>query len=418
VLLVTGGHAFEQEPFLRVFQSQTNLALTTAAHDGPGATVFERPDLLQFEVVVLYDMPKTITEPQKAGFRSLLASGVGLVVLHHALVSYQHWPDYERIIGGRYPEEDGKSGVVTPQVGYQHDVEIPVRITDRSHPITAGLSDFTIRDEIYWGFRVGADVHPLLATPHSRSGNPLGWVRQEGASRVVYLQLGHGPAAYANPAYRTLVARSIEWTARGAASAGWLALFNGADLDGWVRRGGEAQYEAAQGQIVGRCASNTPNSFLCTTRDYTNFELQVEFQLDPGLNSGVQIRSHWFELATDWEWQGRKVRVPARRVHGLQVEIDPSTRAWTGGVYEEGARGWLHDLKTNELARQSFHKAWNHFRIVCEGEHIRTWINGVPAADLKDSRVQSGFVGLQVHGVGRSTKSMEVRFRHLILKEL
>jgi uncharacterized protein len=215
VLLVTGGHGFEQEPFFQVFHSDANLDVTPAAHAATGgATVFEREDLLTYQVVVLYDMPKTITERQKQRFLSLFDRGIGLVVLHHALVSYQHWDDYERIIGGRYPEEDGKSGVVTPQVGYQHDVELPVTVVASNHPITAGVKDFVIRDEIYWGFRVRPDVTALLSTTHAKSGKPLAWTRAQGDSRVVYLQLGHGPSAYSDPNYRRLVVQSIRWAAK------------------------------------------------------------------------------------------------------------------------------------------------------------------------------------------------------------
>jgi len=214
VLIVTGGHGFEKEPFFNVFRDNLEITFTRAAHAKTNATVFERDDLLTFDVVVLYDMPKNITEVQKAKFLSLFDRGIGLVVLHHALVSYQHWPDYERIIGGRYPEEDGKSGVVTTQVGYQHDVDVPVIIVATNHPITSGLKDFTIHDEIYWGFRVQADVTPILSTTHPRSGKPLAWTRTEGKSRVVYLQPGHDRSAYENPYFRKLVAQSIRWTAK------------------------------------------------------------------------------------------------------------------------------------------------------------------------------------------------------------
>jgi len=214
VLIMTGGHGFDKEAFLNVFKSNAEIAFTHAAHGKTNADGYEREDLLSYDVVVLYDMPKNITDPQKAKFVSLFDRGLGLVVLHHALVSYQHWPEYERIIGGRYPEEDGKSGVVTKEVGYQHGVDVPVVIVAKDHPITAGISDFTIRDEIYWGFRVRPDVTPLITTTHPRSGKPLGWTRDERKSRIVYLQLGHGPEAFANPNYRTLVAQSINWVAR------------------------------------------------------------------------------------------------------------------------------------------------------------------------------------------------------------
>jgi len=214
VLVVTGGHGFEKEPFFKMFTEDAGIALTSAEHSKTNATVYERDDLLDFDVVVLYDMPKTITEPQKAKFLSLFDKGIGLVVLHHALVSYQHWPDYERIIGGRYPEADGKSGLVTAEVGYQHDVDIPVVIVAKDHPVTRGLKDFTIHDEIYWGFRVTPDVTPLLTTTHPKSGKPLAWTRAQGKSRIVYLQLGHDHSAYENPNYRQLVAQSIRWAAR------------------------------------------------------------------------------------------------------------------------------------------------------------------------------------------------------------
>ena len=204
-----------------------------------------------------------------------------------------------------------------------------------------------------------------------------------------------------------------------AGSDGWISLVDGKTLDGWVQRGGKADYRIEDGTIVGSCVPNTPNSFLCTKRIFTNFVLELEFKVDDGLNSGVQLRSQSFDQATSFEWKGRQIKVPAGRVHGLQCEIDTSARAWSGGLYEEGARGWLNDLKENEPARKAFKKGeWNSFRIECRDDSIKTAINGVPAADLKDSRVPSGFIALQVHGVRANQKTMEVRFRGLRLKEL
>ena len=214
VLLVTGGHGFEREAFFRVFLDNPAITMTHAAHSRTNAAVYDRDDLLGYDALVLYDMPNHITDGQRARFLLLTEKGIGLVVLHHALVSYQHWPDYERIIGGRYPEDEGKSGVVSDKVGYQHDVDVPVAIIAHQHPITAGMSDFTIRDEIYWGFRVGPDVTPLITTTHPKSGKPLAWTRTEKKSRIVYLQLGHDHAAYENPNYQKLVSRSILWVSR------------------------------------------------------------------------------------------------------------------------------------------------------------------------------------------------------------
>jgi hypothetical protein len=214
VLLITGGHGFETNQFYQVFKDDPDILLSTAENTRSNAPAYERGDLLSFDAVVLYDMPNAITEAQKAGFLSLFDHGVGLVVLHHALVSYQHWPEYERIIGGHYPESDGKSGAVSTEVGFKHGVEEQIIIVAKDHPITAGMKDFAILDEIYWGFRVGADVTPLITTTQPKSGKPLGWYRTEGKSRVVYLQLGHDHTAYDNPNYRRLVAHSIRWVSR------------------------------------------------------------------------------------------------------------------------------------------------------------------------------------------------------------
>jgi hypothetical protein len=217
-----------------------------------------------------------------------------------------------------------------------------------------------------------------------------------------------------------LLAGTIALSPRAAADeAGWKPLFNGKDLDGWVQRGGKAKYRAEADEIVGSSVPNTSNSFLCTKRDYADFILELEFKVQPGLNSGVQIRSHCFDKNRTLEIKGKAYKVSAGRVHGYQVEIDPSERAWTGGIYDEGRRGWLNDLKSNEAARKAFKaNGWNKFRIECRGDSIKTWLNGVPAADLKDAVTPSGFIALQVHGVGKKEEPMEVRFRNLRIKEL
>jgi hypothetical protein len=199
----------------------------------------------------------------------------------------------------------------------------------------------------------------------------------------------------------------------------WVSLYNGQDLDGWVQHGGKAKYRAEGDAIVGTTVPKTGNSFLCTTRVFTNFILELEFKVDPSLNSGVQIRSEVFDKPTTAEIGGKKFSFPADRVHGYQVEIDPSKRAWTGGLYDEGRRAWLNDLKTNAPASAAFRQnEWNKFRIECRGDAIKTWINGVPAADLKDSVTPVGLIALQVHGVGNREDSLEVRWRNIRIREL
>lgn len=199
----------------------------------------------------------------------------------------------------------------------------------------------------------------------------------------------------------------------------WVSLIQNGSLDGWVQRGGNAGYRVEGDTIIGTTAPNTPNSFLCTVRHYTNFIFEIEFKTVPGGNSGVQIRSHARDEPTQLEWNGRTIRIPAGRVHGYQIEIDPSARAWSGGLYDEGRRGWLQNLTNNPAARAAFRtNDWNHFRIHAEGDWIRSWLNGVPAADYRDALTPSGFIGLQVHGVGNRTEPLEIRFRHPRVREL
>lgn len=130
-----------------------------------------------------------------------------------------------------------------------------------------------------------------------------------------------------------------------ADSGRWVDLFNGRDLDGWVQRGGKASYQVENQEIVGKPVPNTPNSFLCTTRSYTNFVLELEFKPMTGLNSGIQVRSECYDAPKTVEVNQKLITIPAGRVHGYQVEIDPSPRAWTGGIYDEGRRGWLQELE-------------------------------------------------------------------------
>jgi hypothetical protein len=182
-------------------------------------------------------------------------------------------------------------------------------------------------------------------------------------------------------------------------------LFDGKTLDGWEQRGGVAEYIVEDGTITGITVTETPNSFLCTKEKYTNFILEVDFFVDEQLNSGIQIRSNSIDSYKDG------------RVHGYQVEIDPSKRAWTAGVYDEARRGWLYDLRNNEAARKAFkHNEWNHLHIEAIGESIRTWINGVPAANLVDSLTDEGFIALQVHSSKKA--GLKVRWRNIRIMDL
>ena len=169
----------------------------------------------------------------------------------------------------------------------------------------------------------------------------------------------------------------------------WVDLFDGKTLNGWNIKGGNANYNILDGTIVGSTVINTPNTFLCTNEIYGDFILELEYKVDPQLNSGIQIRSNSFPYYRNG------------RVHGYQVEIDPSERAYSAGIYDEARRKWLYDLKDNPSARDAFKQnKWNKYRIEAIGDTIKTWINGVPAAYLVDDMTHEGFIGLQVHAIG------------------
>jgi len=208
--------------------------------------------------------------------------------------------------------------------------------------------------------------------------------------------------------------------AAAAEDEGLKPLFDGKSLDGFTQKGGKAKYRVESGEIVGTSVPNTENSFLCTNKEYGDFILELEFKVDPQLNSGVQIRSHAYDAPQELEIKGKKRKVAAGRVHGYQVEIDPSPRSFSGAIYDEARRGrFLADLADNEPARKAFQQGqWNKFRIECRGDSIKTWINGVPAVDLKDDMTPKGFIALQVHGVGAREEPLEVRWRNLKIKEL
>lgn len=191
----------------------------------------------------------------------------------------------------------------------------------------------------------------------------------------------------------------------GLANAGdWVSLFNGTDLSGWKQVNGTANYTVEDEAIVGTTAAGSPNSFLCSEKNYGDFELEFEVKLDTELNSGCQIRSN---STPDYQ---------DGRVHGYQVEI--STNGHAGFIYDESRRNVFLDADVDNPENQADFKdgEWNQYRIVCQGDSIRTWINGQAVADLKDDMTKSGFIGLQVHSVHGDPK-WQVRWRNLRIRE-
>lgn len=196
-----------------------------------------------------------------------------------------------------------------------------------------------------------------------------------------------------------------------AEDASWKSLFDGKTLEGWEQRNGTASYRIEDGTIIGKTNEGSPNSFLCTREHYGDFELEFEVKVDNALNSGVQIRSQ------SKDGNGR--------VNGPQVEIEASGEkgAEAGYVYGEGtSRGWLtieSELKPHKQFRDG---EWNHYRILARGANIQTWINGRQVANLTDEEIfkshPKGFIGLQVHGIGKNSGPYEVAWKNIRIREV
>lgn len=260
------------------------------------------------------------------------------------------------------------------------------------------------RITLYWNGRL---VHNDVQIPHptgaSRAGGESatdGLDFQTGPLRLQdHASAAEGPVRYRNAWIQPLSTARYE-------TGPWQPLTNPADFE---PRGGKATFRTDGEELIGTTTPNTPNTFFTTHGTYADFELVYHAKVDPRLNSGVQFRS-----AVIGGFDNRD-----GGLRGYQIELDPSERSYSAGIYDEQRRGWLHPLHANPAARRAFRPGeWNEFRVVAVGPIIRTWINGVPAAEIFDAVTPAGHIGFQVHDVGRETTPLEVRFRGARIREL
>jgi len=213
VLVVSGGHEFEHKPFYDVFNSIPSITYDTLVQPQANALI-SSPEVNRYDVLVFYDMFDLISPTQQEVYINLLTKGASMIFLHHALVSYQNWPEFIKIVGGQYHTHPVVVNGDTLRASYEHDVNIPVKVEDKKHPVTQGISDFEIVDEVYGDVEILGSVKPLLSTTHPKSMRYLAWINHYGNSDVLYIQLGHGPSGYSNPNFRKLIQQAIEWSAK------------------------------------------------------------------------------------------------------------------------------------------------------------------------------------------------------------
>jgi len=213
VLIVTGGHGFKHKPFYDVFNAIPSITYDTLVQPQANARIAS-PEVNRYDVLVFYDLADSISVAQQEAYIRLLKKGASMIFLHHALVSYQNWPEFLQIVGGQYHTQPVVVNGDTLKANYEHDVNIPVKVEDKKHPVTRGISDFEVVDEVYGDVEILPRVKPLLSTTHPKSMHNLAWINHYGNSDVLCIQLGHGPSCYANPNFRRLIRQAIEWSAK------------------------------------------------------------------------------------------------------------------------------------------------------------------------------------------------------------
>lgn len=211
IMLVSGGHSFDTLQFFELFDSL----------EGIDYEHFQQPQANQklvkdqaedFDVLVFYDMWKSVSEEEKRAYLELTQQGKPMLFLHHSIASYQNWPEFEKIVGGKYIEKDKK----IPEEewsNYEHDVWVYSKIENYT-PVTAGFTELRFFDEVYGNVKISDDVLPLLKTRHPKSMEFIAWQHKYNNSQVVYIQPGHDYRTYTEEDYRKLISQAIRFLAK------------------------------------------------------------------------------------------------------------------------------------------------------------------------------------------------------------
>ena len=212
VLIITGGHGYDRKAFYDVFNDIPFITYDTVVHPHANPLIASS-NIDKYDVLVFYDLADSLSPSEQQAYINLLKKGKSMIFLHHSLVSYQHWPEFIKIVGGQYHTHPVVVNGDTLSANYEHGVSFSVKVENTKHPVTSGLTDFEILDEVYGDVEILPSVKPLLSTTHPKSMRYVAWINRYGKSDVICIQLGHGPTAYANPNFKKLVRQAIEWSA-------------------------------------------------------------------------------------------------------------------------------------------------------------------------------------------------------------
>ena len=213
VLIVTGGHGFDQPNFYKMFDEMPSIRYDKA--EVPKDMNLLAPGLeKKYDLVLTYDMNNfpAVTKEQREQYAALVKSGMPLIVMHHSLCGYDNWYEYIQMVGGQYLhkpiEIDGKP---YPTSTYKHDIDMNVQVVDKAHPITKRVDNFTIHDEGYNGIYVQKGVNLLLKTDHTDASPEVAWTNRYGKGVVFAIALGHDKHAFENPNLRLILRQGIQW---------------------------------------------------------------------------------------------------------------------------------------------------------------------------------------------------------------
>lgn len=213
VAVVTGGHGYEKEPFEAMFKRFEGLECVFVELEDQ-SEIFEDISDWPYKAVVLYNMTRDISEKRQENLIKLLEQGVGVVVLHHAIAAFPDWPEYRKIAGAKYWLEDTvENGVTHPKSQWEEGVDMHLHVEDTSHPIMAGVSDFTVHDETYKGYDLEPDNHLILSCSEPGSQKEVAWTRTYRNAKICLIQPGHGSGAYENENFRRILHQAIQWVA-------------------------------------------------------------------------------------------------------------------------------------------------------------------------------------------------------------
>ncbi len=215
VLVVTGGHSYDTTSFVDMFRSLELFRFDTLSHPYVNKLLASEY-IYDYDVLLFYDYMPDLPAEDSILFNNLAIRGMPMLFLHHSICSCQRWDGFREMVGGRYVIEGYGTGSERPSE-YTHDLDIPVHIVDKNHPVTRGMEDFMIHDEGYLHLQMAGGITPLLTTDHPGCSSPLAWSIRHGASTTVYMMPGHDRQAYDNPHFRQLVSNTLGWlSARGA----------------------------------------------------------------------------------------------------------------------------------------------------------------------------------------------------------